>query len=132
MVSFSGSFQSSVWETRPQKLDPFHPKLTTQRIKKWQTYSREERGQSAVTEYLPHAPCAATQQERMSRRKRRRSVELQCSIDMLCALAPYGHTLYGRPLQYRTNDNLSFTLLRNGLLSFGTREYLLLTLGRAC
>ena len=52
----------------------------------------------------------------MSRRRQRRST-------------PYGHTLYGRPLWYRKNANLSFTLLRNGHLPYkvkvGTREVIL-------
>ena len=43
----------------------------------------------------------------MSRRRRRRSIEL---VQTCCAPSPYGHTLYGRPLRYRTNANLSFTL----------------------
>ena len=45
--------------------------------------------------------------------------EHRINIDMLCSLMPYGHTLYGRPLRYHTNANLSFTLLRNGSCRIG-------------
>ena len=72
-------------------------------------------------------------QECMSHR-RRWIKERRTTIDMLCTLMPYGHTLYGRPLRYRTNANLSFTLC-NGLLpykvKFGTCDYLT-TSARPC